>query len=72
MYTDGIPEASDSSMNMFGTERMVDALNADPEASPGTLVHNVRDAVSDFVKGAEQFDDRTMLCMVYHGSGSLP
>ena len=72
VYTDGIPEASDSSMNMFGTERMVDALNSDPEASPGTLVHNVRDAVSDFVKGAEQFDDLTMLCMVYHGSGSLP
>ena len=65
VYTDGVPEASDENNGMFGTDRMLDALNADPEAGPQELVERVRRAVDDFVQGAEQFDDLTMLCMEY-------
>ena len=67
VYTDGVPEATDSSNNMFGTERMITALNQDPGASPEKLLHNVRSAVDGFVKEAEQFDDLTMLCIEYKG-----
>ena len=67
LYTDGVPEATDADKNMFGTERMVDALNAEPEASPEGILKNVRSAVDSFVKEAEQFDDLTMLCIEYRG-----
>lgn len=67
LYTDGVPEATDADKNMFGTERMVDALNTEPEASPEEILKNVRSAVDGFVKEAEQFDDLTMLCIEYRG-----
>ena len=67
VYTDGAAEATDDSNNMFGTQKIVDALNKDPEASPKELILSVSDAVSDFVKDAPQFDDLTMLCLKYIG-----
>ena len=67
LYTDGVPEATDSSEQLFGTGRMLDALNRDPDAGPEETLQNVRDAVEAFVKDAEQFDDLTMLCMEYKG-----
>ena len=67
LYTDGVPEATDADKNMFGTDRMVDALNTEPEASPEVILKNVRSAVDGFVKEAEQFDDLTMLCIEYRG-----
>ena len=68
LYTDGIPEASDKDHQMFGNDRMIEALNQDPQASPRQIISNVRDAVEAFTKGAEQFDDMTMLCMEYKGN----
>ena len=65
LYTDGIPEATDANMQMFGMERFLKALNKDPDAGPEQLVENVRTDVSEFVKDAEQFDDMTMLCLEY-------
>ena len=67
VYTDGVPEATDAGNNLFGTDRMVEALNSDPAASPEQIMANVRHAVDDFVKDAEQFDDLTMLCIEYKG-----
>ena len=68
VYTDGVTEATDSNGDMFGTDRMVKALNSDASAGPEKLLKNVRNAVNDFVKDAEQFDDLTMLCLEYLGS----
>lgn len=67
VYTDGVPEATDADNELFGTERMLSALNAEPEADPSRILRNVRAAVDGFVKDAEQFDDLTMLCLEYHG-----
>ena len=50
---------------MFGTDRMIEALNIDPNAAPQQILKNVREAVDDFVKDAEQFDDLTMMCFEY-------
>ena len=63
VYTDGVPEATDSSTEQFGLERMLTALNENPGASPEQTVHNVRRAVDSFTGEAEQFDDMTMLCL---------
>ncbi len=68
LYTDGVPEATDANEQMLGTERMIQALNADPDASPEQVLDNVRREVDAFVNGAEQFDDLTMLCIEYRGS----
>ena len=71
VYTDGVPEASDPDNRMFGIERMLAALNEEPDAEPEQLLGKVRHAVDGFVRGAEQFDDLTMLCMEYK-SGRKP
>ena len=67
LYTDGVPEAMNEDQDMFGTDRMLEALNKDKGASPEELLHNVREAVDSFVADAEQFDDLTMLCVEYRG-----
>ena len=67
LYTDGVPEATDAESRLFGSERMLAALNEDPEATPETVLKNVRRAVDGFVQDAEQFDDLTMMCLEYSG-----
>ncbi len=67
VYTDGVPEATDASGAMFGTERMLAALNAHADAPPKEVLAGVRAAVDGFVRDAEQFDDLTMLCLEYKG-----
>ena len=67
VYTDGLPEANDSEENMFGMDRAVEALNNNKTASPDEILDNMKDAVNDFVKDAEQFDDLTMMCLSFEG-----
>ncbi len=67
VYTDGVPEATNAKNELFGTERMLDALNLAPEESPQLILQNVRKAVDEFVQDAEQFDDLTMLCLLFNG-----
>ena len=67
VYTDGVAEAADPDNNMFGLERLLEALNQDPQAHVDTLLQNVRQSVDEFVKDAQQFDDLTMLCLEYRG-----
>ncbi len=69
VYTDGVPEATDARDELFGTDRMLAALNKDPEASPVQLLANVRTAIDAFVGDAPQFDDITMLGFSYFGCG---
>ena len=71
VYTDGVPEATDANHELFGTERMVTALNEVPNASPENTLKSVRAAVDGFVKDAEQFDDLTMLCLEYKGKDKM-
>ena len=68
VYTDGVPEATDADKELYGTERMLDALNSAPDAAPVEVLKNVRASVDGFVRDAEQFDDLTMLCLEYKGA----
>ncbi|MBQ6325796.1 MAG: SpoIIE family protein phosphatase [Clostridia bacterium] len=70
VYTDGVAEATSAEQELYGTERMIDALNTDPDATPQQILKNVRASVDGFVKEAEQFDDLTMLCIEYKGANS--
>ena len=53
--------------SLFVMERILAALNSDPDASPEGVLKNIRRAVDGFVGEAEQFDDLTMLCLHYLG-----
>ena len=68
IYTDGVPEATNIHNELFGTDRMIDALNANVGGTPQEILSEVRRAVDEFVGEAEQFDDLTMLCLEYKGS----
>ena len=65
LYTDGVPEAANSRNELFGTGRMIEALNQDPEAPPKEILSAVKNSVDRFVDKSEQFDDLTMLCFSY-------
>ena len=67
VYTDGLPEANNSQAKLFGPDRMLAALNKDPELGPEETLKAVQVSVDAFVGEAAQFDDLTMLCLQYHG-----
>ena len=70
LYTDGVPEAVDTDVQMFGTDRLLAVLNEDPDASPQDTIDNMCRALDEFVGEAEQFDDITMLSVDYFGNQS--
>ena len=70
LYTDGVPEATDAEGRLFGTQRMLDALNAARDAGAQEILGGVKKAVDGFVGASEQFDDLTMLCIEYRGPGA--
>ena len=67
VYTDGVAEATDANDELYGTDRMLDALNSDLEASPQEVLENVHKSIREFVGEAPQFDDITMLSFFYSG-----
>ena len=67
LYTDGVPEATNKANKLYGTERLLNALNHKGDASPQELLETVRADVDKFVGAAMQFDDLTMLCLRYLG-----
>ena len=67
LYTDGLPEATDAEEELFGTDRMIAALNSVVNGTPAEILRGVQDEVNFFVGDAEQFDDLTMLCLEYKG-----
>lgn len=63
VYTDGVAEATDASNTLYGTERMLTALNRNENADPEELLHMVKEDIDMFVGEAPQFDDITMLAL---------
>ena len=67
VYTDGVTEATSSEKELFGTDRMLEALNKAPDAEPDEILATVMGEINRFMDGEEQFDDITMLCLKYNG-----
>ena len=63
LYTDGVAEATNGNNELYGTDRMLDALNQDRETDAKTLLSNMKESVDKFVGDAPQFDDLTMLAV---------
>ena len=68
VYTDGVAEATNAQNELYGSERMIEALNKAPDASPKAMLANVKSSVDEFVGDAPQFDDITMLGLTYFGA----
>ena len=68
VYSDGLAEANNSEEKLFGIDRTLAALNEVPDADAEETLKAVRRAVDVFVGDAAQFDDLTMMCIIYHGS----
>lgn len=75
LFTDGVTEAMDEEENLYGEERLLELLSFGDEYPEATDENGVVSAVCEtvsedidrFVKGAEQSDDITMLCIRYLG-----
>lgn len=67
VYTDGVAEATNAENELYGTERMLKALNASKDKEVEQLLKDVRSDIDAFVKEAPQFDDITMLGLRFQG-----
>jgi len=63
LYTDGVTEAMSRDKELFGEQRLVDALNKNKDCYPQDLLHAIRREVDSFAGGNEQADDITMLAI---------
>ncbi len=68
VYTDGVTEATNANDELFGNDRLLEALNKDSKANVTQMLDNVKMAIDTFVQDAPQFDDITMLGFRYLGS----
>ena len=70
LYTDGVPEAVNPENNYYGTDRLLNALNKNPDAELPELVNTVKKDIQAFAGKADQFDDLTVLVVKYNGTDS--
>lgn len=71
LYTDGVPEATNSEEQLFGNDRMMSALAYSWDGGKlDDLLKDVRRQVDEYVGDAPQFDDLTMMCIEYFGENS--
>lgn len=61
LFTDGISEATDAAGELFGTQRLANAMAA-AEGSPESVESAVLTSVASFVADAPAADDATLLC----------
>lgn len=67
LYTDGVTEATNAAQELYGENRLEEALNtADAkDFDPNQLLPYIKSKVNEFVAGAPQADDITMLCLKF-------
>ena len=71
LYTDGVAEATrvdGDGEELYGTERMVGALNRHSTETVEELLLSMKREVDAFVGDSPQFDDLTMLALKYYGA----
>lgn len=65
LYTDGVPEATNRSDELYGMERLEQVLNENKEKGPQELLPAIKESIDAFVGEAIPFDDITMLSMEF-------
>ena len=67
IYTDGVTEATNDMNELYGENRLITVMKYAIDKLPRDIVDIVRNDIDEFVSGAPQFDDITMLEMTYVG-----
>lgn len=65
LYTDGLTEAMNAHHQQFGLQRVKDVVNEHLGVTSQQLLDSLLSASSEFVNGAEQSDDLTMLAVKF-------
>ena len=70
LYTDGVTEATNAEVALYGEERLQKKLNENLDASVKERCEGILADIDDFVGEAEQFDDITMLAVNFYGENN--
>jgi len=66
LYTDGVPEATNASDELYGMDRYRNILTKCNNKTPKEVLDTIRNDVDEFVGEAPQFDDLTMLAFKWN------
>ena len=72
LYTDGVTEATNADNQLFGEDRLLNAINSRDYTSMQELCEFIKSEVDAFVADAPQFDDITMVAFKYIGTPPPP
>ena len=67
VYTDGVTEATNLQNELYGEDRLLTVMKGATGKTPHEVLDLVRNDINEFVDEAPQFDDITMLEMVFKG-----
>lgn len=70
MYTDGITEATDDALQLYGQERMLACLAQHAETGDADPIGSLVADVERFAAGQSQADDITVLALQWHHAGA--
>ena len=65
LYTDGVPEATNTENKLYGENRLLDFMNRNATMEATTLLPALKANIDAFVGEAPQFDDITLLMFDY-------
>ncbi len=65
LYTDGVPEATNSENKLYGEDRLLTFMNQNSNIEATKLLPALKNNIDKFVGEAPQFDDITMLMLDY-------
>ena len=68
-YTDGITEATDPGLELFGEERLMGLVDSFASRGTHALVNGIVNGVNAFAGGSDQADDITLLMLAFLGRG---
>ncbi|MBQ8013068.1 MAG: SpoIIE family protein phosphatase [Treponema sp.] len=67
LYTDGVTEATSENNELYGEGRLLKKIKNLQSDSPRDVLAEIRADIDAFVRNAPQFDDITMLEMIFNG-----
>ena len=70
LYTDGVTEATNIANKLYGEDRLQELLNNNLDLDVEETIKEVKRDIDDFAGNAEQFDDITMLELLYKGKNA--
>ena len=68
LYTDGVTEAKAPEAELYGEQRLLEALQRGPKEELAEMIQHIRAAVKQHANGAPQSDDVTMVAIKYRGT----